>query len=155
MFTPVSGIQNLLFFSHTLFTHNKAEGYGRTRTRARSSSNRNVCILSPSQFSFRRVVYQTNSPRAILPHEPISISNWKLATLELATLPHWQHFRAAGWGERTRLRALRVAVGNVPFEVSPLRCMSSASRRPVLTSPMTSPLALLCQSCCVNGEPPL
>ena len=32
------------------------------------------------------------------------------------------------WGERTRLRALRVAFGNVPSEASPLRCMSSASR---------------------------
>ena len=86
--------------------------------------------------------------------------NWKLATLELATFPHWQHFhppparccfRAAGWGERTRLRALRVAFGNVPSKASPLRYMSSASRRLAFTSPMTSPLALLCQSYCVNG----
>ena len=60
---------------------------------------------------------------------------------------HWQHFHIgntpapARWGERTRLRALRVAFGNVPSEASPLRCMSSASRHLVFTSPMTSPLA--------------
>ena len=58
---------------------------GHTRIRARSSSNRNVCILSPCQFSFRRVVYQTDSPRAMPP--PIPVPNWILATLELATLP--------------------------------------------------------------------
>ena len=87
------------------------------------------------------------------PHEPISIPNWKLATLALATFPHWQHFRPARWGERTRLRALRVAFGNVPSEASPLRCMSSASRRLVFTSPMTSSLALLYQSYCVNRVP--
>ena len=63
----------------------------RTRIHARSLSNRNVCILSPSQFSFRKVVYQTNPPHAI--PTPISIPDWKSATLELATLPHWQHSR--------------------------------------------------------------
>ena len=121
----------------------------RTRIHARSLSNRNVCILSPSQFSFRKVVYQTNPPHAI--PTPISIPDWKSATLELATLPHWQHFRTAWWGERTRLRALRVAFGNVPSEASPLRCMSSASRGLVFTSPMTSPLALLFQCRCVKS----
>ena len=29
---------------------------------------------------------------------PISIPNWKLATLELATLPHWQHSRPSPVG---------------------------------------------------------
>ena len=60
--------------------------------------------------------------------------------------------QSARWGERTRLRALRVAFGNVPSEASPLRCMSSASsRRLVFTSPMISPLAQLWHCCCVNG----
>ena len=68
----------------------RESGLSRTRIHARSSSNRNVCILSPCQFSFRRVVYQTNSPRTIPP--PIPVPIWILATLELATLPHWQHF---------------------------------------------------------------
>ena len=52
----------------------------------------------------------------------------------------WKVGRARSRG---RLRALRVAFGNVPSEASPLRCMSSASRRLVFTSPMTSPLVLL------------
>ena len=70
---------------------------------------------------------------------------------------NWQHSHIGNtpsptrWGERTRLRALRVAFGNVPSEASPLRCMSSASRRLVFTSPMTSPLALLFQCCCVKS----
>ena len=64
----------------------------------------------------------------------------------------WKVGRARSRG---RLRALRVAFGNVPSEASPLRCMSSASRRLVLTSPMTSPLAILCQCCCVNNLPSL
>ena len=77
---------------HPDTSHHTSHKPRRMYSHARSLSNRNVCILSPSQFSFRRVVYQTDSPRA---PPPISIPNWKLATLELATLPHWQHFRTA------------------------------------------------------------
>ena len=47
----------------------------------------------------------------------------QVATLPQGEPPYWRR-----WGERTRLRALRVAFGNVPSEASPLRCMSSASR---------------------------
>ena len=97
----------------------RESGLSRMRIRARSSSNRNVCILSPSQFSFRRVVYQTDSPRAIPP--PISFPNWKLATLELATLPHWQHSRPRPVGRGLRPR-----------------------RHPVFTSPMASPQEAIC-----------
>ena len=118
----------------------RESGLSHTRIRARSSSNRNVCILLPYLFFLSpHIIPHGLSPR----HTPAP--NWKLATLGLATLSHWQHFRIARWGERTRLRALRVAFGNVPSEASPLRCMSSASRQLVPTSPMTSPLALLYQ----------
>ena len=104
----------------------RESGLSHTRIRARSSSNRNVCILLPYLFFLSpHIIPHGLSPR----HTPAP--NWKLATLGLATLSHWQHFRIARWGERTRLRALRVAFGNVPSEASPLRCMSSASRAAV------------------------
>ena len=54
-----------------------------------------------NRFSPRRKLYQISCPLGCLiltPHEPISIPNWKLATLELATLPHWQHFRPRSVG---------------------------------------------------------
>ncbi len=54
-----------------------------------------------NRFSPRRKLYQISCPLGCLiltPHEPISIPNWKLATLELLTLPHWQHFRPRSVG---------------------------------------------------------
>ena len=62
----------------------------RTRIRARSSLNRNVCILSPSQYSVRRVVYQTNSPRTIPPPISVQLAIGNIGTGNtptLATLP--------------------------------------------------------------------
>jgi len=43
-------------------------GLGRMRIRARSSSNHNVCILSPYNFSFSPILYQTCPYSAMSPH---------------------------------------------------------------------------------------
>ena len=64
----------------------RESGLSRTRIRARSSSNRNVCILLPYLFFLSpHIIPHGLSPR----HTPAP--NWKLATLGLATLSHWQH----------------------------------------------------------------
>ena len=122
------------------------------------------------------------------PHEPVSIPNWKLATLELETLPHWQHsqspplratsliricdvagrqgkrYRFGGrdfvWGGFEGCRGkgahFRAGLGVGSFIPAFARCcFCIAASLLVFTSPMTSPLALLHQSYCVNGGPPL
>ena len=117
----------------------RESGLSHTRIRARSSSNRNVCILLPYLFFLSpHIIPHGLSPR----HTPAP--NWKLATLGLATLSHWQHFRIARWGERTRLRALR-AVGRAHTLARPSGCLRQCSLRGfassvhVLGEPPTSP----------------
>ena len=118
------------------------------------------------------------------PHEPVSIPNWKLATLELETLPHWQHsqspplratsliricdvagrqgkrYRFGGrdfvWGGFEGCRGkgahFRAGLGVGSFIPAFARCcFCIAASLLVFTSPMTSPLALLCHCYCADG----
>ena len=43
----------------------RESGLNRTRIRARSLSNHNVCILSPCQFSFRRILYHIRTAAGV------------------------------------------------------------------------------------------
>ena len=60
------------------------------------------------------------------PHEPIPISNWKLATLGLATFPHWQHFRPHPVGRGLRPRR---PVGRAHTLARPSGCLRQCSLR--------------------------
>ena len=62
----------------------KDRGQRKLAVERKAPSSPVLCLLSS-------VVCQITAP-ATLNSEPIPLLNWPLATLVLATLPHWQHF---------------------------------------------------------------